>query len=483
MKADGKYTIATSLVAGVVGCLFYFPFAARFFMGDDWLWLAAASRVMEEPLSLFDRPIYGYFRPVATGLLSLWYPLAVTNAWLYSCVSVVLHGANAALLYLLIGRLGGDKTVAAAAALLFGIYYLNAPVVTWISATPDLLVTSFTLLMALTVTKYTEDSNPWWLVAVTVLWAVATLTKESGLASLAVVVVMLVLDKRNLLRPPVIWFSLTVVLLAIAYLTVYFVGREVIDKELVLGPSVLVSIWYLLGYLIFPLSSRVADMLPDGMHWILLTCRVVAAAAVPVIGWVTWRYGNRLTRLFSLWCLIFILPVSLFDWDVTLLSLFPERTASRYMYTSSAGFVVLAAYGLDYCWRKWSGFIWARKLVLAVFICTVVLANAVIVYKITAKYRWDQEMEEHNFNVVVNSLMAGDVRGLIIVVPDRESAPQLFQDTSFIAAMARVGVGRRVPVTISESGDNVGGATEKTLWLDESSLRLSEQRPPSEQLE
>ena len=119
-----------------LGILFYSPFAARFFMGDDWLWLAAASDVLDHPQHIFERPIYGYFRPVATGLMALWSLLAGANPWAYSLVSLALHGLNTMLLYMVIGHLGATRRVATIAAFLFAIYYLNAPVVAWISAEP-----------------------------------------------------------------------------------------------------------------------------------------------------------------------------------------------------------------------------------------------------------------------------------------------------------------------------------------------------------
>ena len=462
--------VLAACIAGSV--LFYAPFAARFFMGDDWLWLATGIRTLHDPGMLLERPMYGYWRPLYSAWISFWMLLVGAHPWFYSLVSLVLHGLNACLLYSLMLRMGAARQLAAVAAGLFAFYYLNAPVVVWIAPAHDMIVSALSLVVCLMTLKYIETEKPVWYMAAILCWLLAALTKESGFVSIAPALLLLLLHGKNPIKAPALWPTLGIALIGAGYLIFYFSGRVYIDKELVLQPSSLINLWYLLAYLIFPLSARVAAMVPSSLHLLMLAGKIVATVAVPVLAWFIWRKGETAVRFFALWAFLFVLPIVLFDWNVALLSLYPERTVSRFLYTSNLGSMVVLGWGLIYLWRRWISRLKSRKVLLVVAASLYVLVNGAIVSRITDRYRTGQSLDRQNYTTVTAVVEKTNTSRLTVIVPDLDSLPQFLADTLFIRAMALVGTGREVSVhvsTVAESGPGEGGL----LWWDDATQLLS----------
>jgi hypothetical protein len=464
-----KRALAVCVVGSI---LFYIPFAARFFMGDDWLWLATGIRTLHDPAMLLERPMYGYWRPLYSAWMALWMLLVGAHPWFYSLVSLVLHGLNACLLYSLLLRMGAARRLAAVAGGLFAVYYLNAPVVTWIAPAHDMIVTALGLVVCLTTLKYIETQKLVWYLAAILCWLLAALTKESGFVSIAPALLLLLLYGRSPFKTPALWPTLGIALIGAGYLIFYFSGRVYIDKELVLQPSALINLWYLLAYLIFPLSARVAAMVPSTLHLLLPVGKVVATVAVPVLVWFIWRKGETVLRFFALWSSLFVLPIVLFDWNVSLLSLYPERTVSRFLYTSNIGTMVLLGWGLVYLWRRLLGRLKGSKVLVVVAAALIVVLNGAVIYKITGKYRTGQSLDRQNYVTVTTAVESSNTSYLTIIVHEQDSLPQFIADTLFIKAMALVGAGREVSVHVSTVADtaNSHGAL---LWWDQSSELLS----------
>ena len=461
---------ALILMGGSV--LFYLPFAARYFLGDDWLWLATGIRTLHDPGMLLERPMYGYWRPFYSVWISLWMYLVGAHPWFYSAVSLVLHGLNAVLIYTLLLRLGATRQMAGVAAGLFAVYYLNAPVVTWIAPAHDMIVTALSLAVCLTTLNFIETRRSLWLLAATLCWLSAALTKESGFVAIAPALLLFLMYRQNPFKAPALWYTLAAVLVGVGYLMFYFTGRVYVDKALVVQPSALIYLWYLLAYLILPLSARIAAMVPSSFHPFLVAAKVIATVAVPVIAWVVWRRGDKAVRFFALWSFLFVLPVVLFDWNVSLFTLYPERTVSRFMYMSSIGTMVLLSWGLDYVWRRWCARLKWHAALFATVALLVVLINGGIIYKVTAKYRYGQSVDKQNFTTVTTAVTQSGRSYLTVVVPEMDTLPQFLADSMLIKAMALVGTGQDVSVDVRSSADSVGD-DHALLWWDDTAGLLS----------
>jgi len=83
------------------------------------------------------------------------------SSWGHHLTNLLVHAANCALLFLVLGALTGATWRSAAAALLFAIHPLNVEPVAWVSGRPDLLAGLFFLLTLLAWRTYLR--RPGWL--------------------------------------------------------------------------------------------------------------------------------------------------------------------------------------------------------------------------------------------------------------------------------------------------------------------------------
>src|ERR1039458_2196554 len=82
-----------------------------------------------------------YYRPVATGGFLLCYQVFGPSAWGFHLVSLLLHAAVVAVLFLLAEQLLADRVAAFAAAALFALHPVHVEAVAWISDAADLELT------------------------------------------------------------------------------------------------------------------------------------------------------------------------------------------------------------------------------------------------------------------------------------------------------------------------------------------------------
>jgi len=132
---------------------------------------------------------YPYYRPMVTASFALDHALFGLAPWGYHLTNVLLHFANALLVLILVRRLypAGGRLGALAAALLFATHPVHPNAVGWVAARSDMLVGLGTLgmLVAYQATWSSGRRNP--LLAGVGLFALAILSKESGVVALALV--------------------------------------------------------------------------------------------------------------------------------------------------------------------------------------------------------------------------------------------------------------------------------------------------------
>jgi hypothetical protein len=188
--------------------------------------------------------------------------------------------------------------------------------------------------------------------------------------------------------------------------------------------------------------------MPEQLHWLLTTIKVIVTVAVPVLIWSVVKKGTHLSRLFLGWLLLFLATVSLFDWEISLFSLYPERSASRYMYSPSVGAVVIMSWLIRAVWNRWLKSRQIHRAVLIVLAILYVFTNAAIVYKVTAIYRFKQTQEKKIYNSLVTHFRESNADNVTIHVPDSQNAPAVLRAEMFPESMLLVGTGREVEVTI-----------------------------------
>ena len=157
---------------------------------DDYFQLAFA-RLLESPWPLFVHdhfPVPGsVFRPL--GVASMWLGAALfgANYTAHAASDLVLHLGVCLALLALLARLGLAPLPAALATLLFGLHPAVLGTALWWSARFDLLAALFVLLAMNAACAYRERQRPRSLVIALACVLAALLSKETGLAAVAAI--------------------------------------------------------------------------------------------------------------------------------------------------------------------------------------------------------------------------------------------------------------------------------------------------------
>ena len=314
----------------------------------------------------FTSVLFGHYIPLTRLTFSLNYVLGGMQPWGYHLFNVLLHGANAALFYVVARRLlasasgsgrqevRDDFAVSAAgavAALVFGVHPLRVESVAWVTGRADVLCATFVFLSTWAYLRAVDRPEP----AHRKLIVVATVALAAALLSKAAVwpfpIVLLLLDVyplrrvqrvgwRPLLREKIPLFAVTLV---VAVPTMYAlrhgavvtdVGQYGLIARITLAAySVVVSAWRFL----WPAALSPLYEMPAGVS--LLEPRF--GLAVPAAVLVT----VALILLRRRW------PAGLAAWTFSILMLASTTSAvrkttdlapDRYSYLAGLGFALLA---------------------------------------------------------------------------------------------------------------------------------------------
>jgi hypothetical protein len=188
------------VLVAVVGAAVYLPSLASGFNADDFLilWRIKSIEGLSEPLAYFKFAFYDYFRPLGFLSYALDWRLWGSNPLGFHLTNVVLHAANAALVFHLAGRLLTVRG-ATVAALLFALHPASHEAVYWVAARFDLLATFFVLVSLVCLAG---DSRSWRSAGI-VAFALALLSKESAISLLIIAPAWDALIDRRSLRDTV----------------------------------------------------------------------------------------------------------------------------------------------------------------------------------------------------------------------------------------------------------------------------------------
>ncbi len=376
--------------------LFYINFVPDFFQGDDWLWLANAKRLMLNPDLFFDRPIYGYFRPLYMLYISLCYKLFGLNALAFGLTNLLIHVINCSLLYKVLIKYDFEKRIAIAASFIFGFHFLTSPAVCWISSGSDLIVLMLLLIFSIKLPDYYKKPDMKKLVMLIIIGFGSFLVKETGFVSLGLFFLYPILIKKNPLSKELRRGSIILTFTYLIYLSWYFSARTVINKELVFSFGLFINLWYLVSYMFMPLSKRIVEMFGNELSSYLSILKIITTVVIPVGGIMLILKNLGQKRYFILWPLVVLLPVSLFDWNLSLFSLYPQMTASRFMYIPLPGLAVFMALIMGSVFIRLP----AKKVSSVILASLYVVASFMIINKIVFLYETRQQQNSIIFNAL-----------------------------------------------------------------------------------
>jgi len=278
--------------------------------------------------------------------------------------SVLLHGLNSALVFLVLRRMTGAVWRSAAVAALFALHPLHVESVAWVSERKDVLSSCFGLLALLCYASYAKRARPLALLSTTVLFYLALMTKPM-LVTLPFV--MLLLDYWPLRRldgpledRQLEWSRVRGLVLEKLPMFAAVAGSCVVtviaqERSGTIGETASVglrlanaAVSYLryLGKAFWPRDLSVFYPYPDavplwqGVGACLLLAGVTAAVVqlaprrrYPLVGW--------------LWFVGMLVPV------IGLIQVGPQAMADRYAYLPVTGLFVAAVWGAHDLIARW----------------------------------------------------------------------------------------------------------------------------------
>jgi len=320
-----------------------------------------------------------------TGHASNWHPLTwlshmtdcelfALNPGAHHSVNLLLHAANAALLFLLLLRLTGKLWPGAFVAALFAWHPLHVESVAWVSERKDVLSTFFALLTLLAYVRYAQsrskverresnadpalDPRP-----STLDYSLALACFALGLMAKPMLVtlpfVMLLLDYwplqrfpgqglrsgvRHLILEKAPFFLLTAASCVVTFLvqrngeTVMTLQQFPLNLRI---ENALISCVRYLGKTFWPVDLAVIYPLPGHLTWPW----AIAATAIGLLGgisWLLWRTRRPCPYLLVgwLWFLGMLVPV------IGLVQVGSAAMADRYTYLPSVGVFIAVAFGV-----------------------------------------------------------------------------------------------------------------------------------------
>ena len=321
------------LAALAITTIVHAPTLRYYFAGDDFVVLGSvkylgARQYIADTITMHD--IVPNWRPLTGVIYAGEWNLFGLNAVAWRAVNLGVHLSSMVVLYLLVTRVTKRPSIAAVAALLFGVSGAHFDTVTYITALPHLLGTFFTLASLLAIIAYAQDGerNPaaFWLSFA--MFALAFLSNEGSFVYAPVIVFAYMLFARRWHSAPVrlVLHALPFVALAVGWLSFYesCTCAQLKFDGYYWGPHVFSNYGVYLSWLAFP--TRSIPLEPDTLRWVIAALVVAVAASAAV-------RGPNIARVAVLGMMLALLPYA------------PVKiwTASRYTYTAVAFFAPVAA--------------------------------------------------------------------------------------------------------------------------------------------
>jgi tetratricopeptide (TPR) repeat protein len=293
-----------------------------------------------------------------TGAAANWHPITWLSHMLdwqlfgnrpgmHHLMNVLLHAANAVLVYWVLTRMTGAIWKSAIVAALFALHPLHVQSVAWVAERKDVLSTFFMLLTLLAYERYVKSSKWQWYAAVIVLFALALMAKPMAI-TLPLIFLLLdwwPLERRDVKRA--ILEKIPLLALAAASAIVTFLVQRAggavtsVDKVpagLRISNAIVSYARYLLK-MVWPVDLAVFYPMPKG--WPVWEVAFAALFLIAVTSLVL-RSRKRMPWLAVgwLWYLIMLLPV------IGIIQVGEQAMADRYTYLPLLGIFIMIVWSV-----------------------------------------------------------------------------------------------------------------------------------------
>jgi Flp pilus assembly protein TadD len=404
-----------------------------------------------------------------------WHPLTWIShqadcAWFglnpagHHVVNLVLHTANAALLFWWISGLTGALWRSVFVAAVFGVHPLHVESVAWIAERKDVLSAFFGLLALLAWSAWIRKPGPWRYLAAAVLFCAALMAKPMLVTLPAI---LLLLDwwpwKRGFRIAEKLPLFVLSLLSGLATLWAQRSGEAVAAVESLpvpmrLGNAAVAYLRYI-GKLFWP--SDLAVFYPYPPAGIPAWQIAGAGAIIAAISVAAWLLRKRRPWIGVGWCwyLVMLLPV------IGIVQVGMQAMADRYMYLPMVGLAVIVA--------------WETARVLPVAGPVVVAACAILSWRQIPVWKDGMTLFTHALAVTSGNFVAHDNLGVELDRRGRQDEAILhYRETLRIKPGDRIG-SANLAQALFEKGErlfNAGKPDDAYAALDEG-LRLRPQNP------
>ena len=326
----------------------------------------------------------------------------------YHAVNLLLHIANAILVYAISARALQSQRAAILAGLIFALHPVQIEVVSVVAQRKTLLATAFLLASLLAYQRCCAGQRHAY--AMAVLCYVGACASKSSVVPFPFLLALYdytFARSRALLRDKLPFLFLAVATTVVS--VVSKAGSEVVKAPqggsyFVAAVAMVRVFWEYLDALLLPLNLSPSYYYSSREVFSLVNWLAVATLIIAVIGALRWRRRMPLTFFFVGWFALSLLPVA---------NIIPIAVlrADRYLYLPMVGFAMWAGAGLAHVQTgSWVAGIRAQRLVAALPFIVVMLLG-VLSWRYAYVWRsdvsaWTRVVERHPWNARAHYLLA-----------------------------------------------------------------------------
>jgi hypothetical protein len=363
-----RQDVAFYVLLNLAGLLFFSLVRNNsFWHGDDWEYLIQALRIEGNWREIFSTRLHQTFQPLPNLIFFLEFRAFQLDAERYYLFNVLVHSANAFLVYTLVRSLLRDRAIAVLSGLLFVFAVGNyGKSVMTVSDVSDLVITALTLLtMIFYIRNELQDRGVLWtrnFLFCMVFFTLSLLSKTTSFSVIGLMFAFNLLFREQTGRKLLDANFVALATFAAGVLVVKLVAQGAVpgSQDLDISPwSVLKNYPAYLVRMVFPIHS--STLVSDAgwavrfIYEFATAIRVVIFLSIVSYSAFGFIFGNRVIRFFIAWMYIVVTPFCFFRFPADWLDI-------RFLYLVSVGFQMILASGTVLAARLLYQKPWRRRL-------------------------------------------------------------------------------------------------------------------------
>ena len=298
---------------------------SAYFFDDDFQWLVGSWSFHPSQLVAFGT-LSHFYRPVIDLYFAAATPLFRGSPVLFHLASIVLHAANALVIFTLARLVSRSTLHGFLTALFFVVQPSDIDAVAWVGALAEAIGVFFGGLSLLFFLKWLMEGPPRWRTLSVTAFGLALLTHESSVVFLPVLALA---DWAFVRRVQKDWRSIVLTYAPYVVLTLMYLAVDVVvnSRNYVISQG-----YYAIGWHVVQNALDYIDALYVGRRDVLNYAVIAIGVALLLVR------GSRRVKFATGWMLLALAPFLLFNWG----------NASRYLYQPAVGFSMLLAEAVTY---------------------------------------------------------------------------------------------------------------------------------------